>query len=178
PGGGGPPGPRGSGRVRGRRSPSLPRADRGGGIRRHLPAGRALAGRDPRPAGNGAPRGRGGDRPGGPATLVRPGGRHPQGDPVRRHLILEAAGDEDVEALVELEERCHSHPWRAASFREEMGDPARGAVVVLRAPFEPAERGRGIVGYYAYQVAADEMHILNLAVAPEHRRGGLGGFLL
>jgi len=97
---------------------------------------------------------------------------------VRRHLILEAAGDEDVEALVELEERCHSHPWRAASFREEMGDPARGAVVVLRAPFEPAERGRGIVGYYAYQVAADEMHILNLAVAPEHRRGGLGGFLL
>ncbi len=96
----------------------------------------------------------------------------------RPPLLLEAAGEEDVEALVELEQRCHRHPWRASSFREEMGDPARGAVIVLRAPFEPAERGRGIVGYYAYQVVADEMHLLNLAVAPEHQRAGLGGFLL
>ena len=96
----------------------------------------------------------------------------------RPPLLLEAAGEEDLEALVELEQRCHSHAWRASSFREEMGDPARGAVIVLRAPFEPAEQGRGIVGYYAYQVVAEEMHLLNLAVAPEHRRAGLGGFLL
>ncbi len=96
----------------------------------------------------------------------------------RPPLFLEVASEEDVEALVDLELRCHSHPWRASSFREEMGDAARGGVVVLRAPYEPAERGRGIVGYYAYQVVADEMHLLNLVVAPELRRSGLGGFLL
>jgi len=96
----------------------------------------------------------------------------------RPPFLLEAAVEQDLEALVELEQRCHSHPWRVSSFRAEMGDPARGNVIVLRAPFEPGEPGRGIVGYYAYQVLADEMHLLNLAVTPEHRRSGLGGFLL
>lgn len=96
----------------------------------------------------------------------------------RPPLLLEAASEEDVEALVDLEQRCHSHPWRASSFREEMLDATRGGVVVLRAPYEPAEPARGIVGYYAYRVVADEMHLLNLVVAPELRRSGLGGFLL
>ena len=96
----------------------------------------------------------------------------------RPAVLLEAASEEDVEALVDLERRCHTHPWRAGSFREEMGDPARRRVVVLRTPHEPDESGRGIIGYYAYHVVADEMHLLNLVVAPEHRRLGLGGFLL
>lgn len=96
----------------------------------------------------------------------------------RPPLLLESASEEDVEALVDLEQRCHSHPWRASSFREEMLDATRGGVVVLRAPYEPAEPARGIVGYYAYRVVADEMHLLNLVVAPELRRSGLGGFLL
>ena len=96
----------------------------------------------------------------------------------RPPLLLESASEEDVEALVDLEQRCHSHPWRASSFREEMLDATRGGVVVLRAPYEPAEPARGIVGYYAYRVVADEMHLLNLVVAPELRRSGLGAFML
>lgn len=96
----------------------------------------------------------------------------------RPPLALERASLLDLEALVELERRCHSHPWSARNFREELGDAARGSVIVLRTPFRPTDSARGIVGYCAYKVVAGEMHLLNLAVAPEHRRGGLGGFLL
>jgi ribosomal-protein-alanine N-acetyltransferase len=92
--------------------------------------------------------------------------------------VLEAATDDDVDPLVELERSCHTHPWNARNFRDEMADAARGRLIVLRAPFAAAGPGRGIVAYCAYQVVAGEMHLLNLAVAPALRRGGLGGILL
>jgi ribosomal-protein-alanine N-acetyltransferase len=83
-----------------------------------------------------------------------------------------------VNQLVELERRCHSHPWSARNFRDELVDAERGRLIVLRAPFDPADPGRGIVAYCAYQVVAGEMHLLNLTVAPDLRRGGLGALLL
>lgn len=96
----------------------------------------------------------------------------------RPPLLLEAATEDDVEPLVELEGRCHSHPWSARNFLDELADAARGRLIVLRAPFDPADPGRGIVAYCAYHVVAGEMHLLNLAVAPDHRRAGLGAMLL
>jgi [ribosomal protein S18]-alanine N-acetyltransferase len=96
----------------------------------------------------------------------------------RPPLLVEAASEADVAALVDLEARCHSHPWSERSFREELDDAATGQLLVLRRPFDAADPGRGIVAYGAYRVVAGEMHVLNLAVAPEHRRLGLGSFLL
>jgi ribosomal-protein-alanine N-acetyltransferase len=92
-------------------------------------------------------------------------------------VFLEAAGEEDLPALVALERRSFSHPWSAGSFRTEMRDPERGRIVVLREPPEP-EVERGLLAYCAFQVTLDELHILDLAVRPERRRQGLGGRLL
>jgi [ribosomal protein S18]-alanine N-acetyltransferase len=96
----------------------------------------------------------------------------------RPPVFLDAADTEDAEALSDLERLCHPHPWTMRSFLEELSAPERSRVVVLRRPFEPGDRGRGIAGYCAYQVFGGEMHVLNLAVAPEHRQQGLGSFLL
>jgi len=93
-------------------------------------------------------------------------------------LVLEAAEEEDVPALVDLEARCHTHPWNARSFREEVEDLSRGQVLVVRSPARRAEPARGIVAYCVYRVVAGEMHLVNLAVAPEERRQGLASFLL
>ena len=96
----------------------------------------------------------------------------------RPPLVLEAATEDDVDPLVELEGRSHSHPWNARHFRDEMVDVTRGRLIVLRSPFDAKGPRRGIVAYCAYQVVAGEMHLLNLTVAPDLRRGGLGGVLL
>jgi len=93
-------------------------------------------------------------------------------------LVVEAALDEDVEALAALEERCYTHPWTVRHFRDEIARPGRGRVVVLRDPRELEDEGRGIWAYVAFQVVADEMHLLNLAVAPEWRGRGWGRWLL
>jgi len=93
-------------------------------------------------------------------------------------LLLEAATEDDLEALLDLERQGQSHPWTAAHFREEMGRRGDGWVLVLRSPRARTEGDRGIRAYGVVRLVADELHVLNLAVAPEHRRRGLGRWLL
>lgn len=86
--------------------------------------------------------------------------------------FLEAATGTDVPALVALERRCQSHPWTAEHFLVEM-KTEHARVLVLRAAPD-----RGLVAYCVIRVVADELHVLNLAVAPESRRRGFARRLL
>lgn len=91
-------------------------------------------------------------------------------------LLLEAAIEDDLEPILEVERRSFSHPWTARGFRAAMEDPSRGRLVLLRTPGPPT---RGvIVGYSAFEVVLDELHIHTLAVHPLHRGLGLGRRLL
>lgn len=76
----------------------------------------------------------------------------------------------DAPALVPLERRCFSDPWSAVAFEEMLRFPLTLALV--------AERDGGVVGYLIGRAVAGEGEILNLAVAPELRRHGLGTRLL
>jgi ribosomal-protein-alanine N-acetyltransferase len=93
-------------------------------------------------------------------------------------VFLEAAGEEDLAALVELERRSFSQPWSVGSFRAELRDPARGRIVVLREPHADPDGRRGLLAFCSFQVVVDELHILDFAVLPERRREGLGRSLL
>lgn len=93
-------------------------------------------------------------------------------------LVLEAAGDEDLDAVAAIERRSFSHPWAVRSFREAMTDPKLGRVLVLRAPGERCGPQRGIRGYCVFRTVVDEMQIHDLAVHPDHRGRGLGRRLL
>jgi len=91
-------------------------------------------------------------------------------------LFLEAAGEEDLQALVDLERRCYSHPWNVRHFRDALTH--RGRVLVLRGSRPADDDQRGILAYCVFETVADELHLHNLAVAPTHRRRGLGRRLL
>lgn len=95
-----------------------------------------------------------------------------------RGFALEAATDDDLPVLVDLERASFSQPWSLASFRSEMQQPGRGRVVVLREPPEPRGPERGLVAYCVFQVVLDELHVLDVAVRPERRRQGIARRLL
>jgi ribosomal-protein-alanine N-acetyltransferase len=76
----------------------------------------------------------------------------------------------DLAALVAIERRCFSDPWSEAAFREALSSDRTFALV--------AEGARGPAGYLIGREAGGSGEILNLAVAPELRRRGLGGALL
>ena len=93
-------------------------------------------------------------------------------------LFVDAASADDLPALLELENRSYSHPWTRRNFEGELGAGERGVFLVLRGAGWSSAPDRGLHGYCVFQVVADEMHIMNLTVAPEGRGRGLGGFLL
>ncbi len=89
-------------------------------------------------------------------------------------LWLERATAEDPPALAALEAECHTHPWSESQFQEEVPN----ALLVLRCAVSKAEQWRGIRAYSVYRVVIDEMHILNVAVAPSWQRRGLARWIL
>lgn len=91
---------------------------------------------------------------------------------------LERATAEDLPSLAALETECHTHPWSEAQFQQEASLGLPNALLVLRAAASSPEPWRGIRAYAAYRTVVDEMHILNLAVAPDWRRRGLARWLL
>lgn len=89
-------------------------------------------------------------------------------------LVLRHAALADVERVAELELTCFtSDPWPRHSF-ESFIDRAGVTFIVAEDP----GREKGIVGYAVLIQAADEAELLNLAVADDARRGGIGSSLL
>jgi [ribosomal protein S18]-alanine N-acetyltransferase len=83
---------------------------------------------------------------------------------------IRSAAPADASALVGIERRCFSDPWTEASFREALTSSWSFGLV--------AQTSRGVAGYLIGREVAATGEVLNLAVAPEFRRRGLGGALL
>lgn len=75
-----------------------------------------------------------------------------------------------LEEVCSLEPRCYPHPW---SSRLIEGEFEKEVSFRLGVRCE-----RGLAAYAFSYLVPDEMHVLNLAVAPEYRGIGLGKFLL
>jgi ribosomal-protein-alanine N-acetyltransferase len=76
--------------------------------------------------------------------------------------------DADLDYVVEIEQAVHVHPWTRGNFADSISAGYDCWIVT---------RGRELVGYGVVMVAAGEAHLLNLSVAPEHHRHGIGSEL-
>ncbi|MEP7175391.1 MAG: ribosomal protein S18-alanine N-acetyltransferase [Gemmatimonadales bacterium] len=83
---------------------------------------------------------------------------------------IRSAVPADAGGLAAIERRAFTDPWSEASFREALVSPWTFGIV--------AESVRGLVGYFVGREVAGTGEVLNLAVAPECRRHGIGGALL
>ena len=72
--------------------------------------------------------------------------------------------------IAELEKRCFPDPWAEALFAGELENPLSLWLV--------AEAGERILGYVGSQAVLDSADVMNLAVAPEARRTGVGAALM
>ncbi len=81
----------------------------------------------------------------------------------------------DLDAVMAIESVAHPHHWSAELVRRELGH--EWSTVLLCE--EPDGRGgMKLLGFLILWLVHDELHILNLATAPEHRRRGVGRTLL
>lgn len=74
----------------------------------------------------------------------------------------------DVARVAAIEAASFAQPWSAAAFASELDIPFSRAVVG-----HPSDRPDEVAGYVVWWRVADEIHLLDLAVASTFRRSGL-----
>jgi len=85
-------------------------------------------------------------------------------------IKIDVMNKEDIDQVLEIERASFSMPWSRNLFLSEFRSPLVSFLMVALAD-DPLSRK--VVGYTVIWLAADEMHILNLATAPERRRQGI-----
>lgn len=88
-------------------------------------------------------------------------------------MRVEAMRVEDLDAVVEIERLSFPEPWTPGLFLHELKIPFSTTLVA-----RDEARGDAIVGYVCWWVVGDEVHLLNVAIAPDRRRCGLGRALV
>jgi ribosomal-protein-alanine N-acetyltransferase len=83
---------------------------------------------------------------------------------------ISPAGPEDADLIAALHARAFRRGWSIVEFERLLIEPN---VVADR-----AMAGERLAGFVLSRLAADEAEILSIAVAPDHRREGLGRKLL
>lgn len=71
-----------------------------------------------------------------------------------------------VPQVVEIERVCYPAPWSESAFTNEMTSGASVAIVALD--------GESVAGFLVGWIAADQVHVANIAVAAGYRRRGVG----
>jgi len=80
--------------------------------------------------------------------------------------------EEDLDEVVQIERMSFPSPWSRALFERERLTPFAKAFIAREIPPDR------VVGYLFFWLVSSEMHILNLAVHPELRQGGIATRLL
>jgi ribosomal-protein-alanine N-acetyltransferase len=88
----------------------------------------------------------------------------------RAPVVLRAARDADIPAVLAIEQSAFADPWSRSAFIELLDDP--------RVAFLIADAVGSVLGYVVAWFVLDEGEIGNLAVAAEARRHGIGARLL
>ena len=85
-------------------------------------------------------------------------------------LVLRDMRREDLPAVLEIERRSFALPWSETFFEKELATPFARLVVAV----EETAAGAPVVGYACRWRVSDEVHLLNVAIHPNHRGLGYG----
>ena len=75
-----------------------------------------------------------------------------------------------VDAVLEIENECFSHPWSRQSIESELENKT--------SVFYTALEGDEVAGYIGMSTVLDEGYIFNVAVSAKHRKKGIGSALI
>ncbi|MGH3104988.1 MAG: ribosomal protein S18-alanine N-acetyltransferase [Gaiellaceae bacterium] len=81
-------------------------------------------------------------------------------------------GIRDLAAIEMIERASYPTPWSRSMFAGELAKPSS----ICLGAFDG--EGGSLVGYLIISRYVDAWHVMNVAVAPEHRRRGIAGTLL
>jgi [ribosomal protein S18]-alanine N-acetyltransferase len=101
----------------------------------------------------------------------RPAEKEGEGTP----FVIRRMTREDLPAVMELEKASFRNPWSFELLQRELSHDW-SVIFLLEEPLP--EGGRRLLGISIFWIVHDEVHVLNVATAPEHRRRGVGRTLM
>ena len=100
-------------------------------------------------------------------------------DTLSGKLLIRSMQQSDLDEVVGIEELSFSHPWTRDQFAAELErEPCSRCHVAIWEGNGDVLESRAVAGFIMAWLVVDELHIINLAVVPEMRRGGVAAALL
>ena len=103
--------------------------------------------------------------------------------PAERAVAWQVMAESDLDSVVELEKTAYAHPWSRRHFSDSL--QAAYPAWLLLGQVRPGEvahpvraDGHCLLGYWVAMPGVDEVHLLNITVAPAQQGQGWGRFLL
>lgn len=87
------------------------------------------------------------------------------------NISLTEMNEGDIDEVIEIERGSFPSPWSKRMFLNELSNP-NSRIIIARGESDK------ILGFICFWNVAGEIHILNLAAHPRHRRQGIGKRLL
>ncbi len=84
----------------------------------------------------------------------------------------------DLDPVIRIEELSFPHPWTRDQFTTELDQESVSRCHVAVMEDDGISASGLVLGFIMAWLVVDELHITNLAVAPEVRRGGVAAALL
>ncbi len=91
-------------------------------------------------------------------------------DSDRETRLLWPMTREHLDAVMAIEDASHARPWTRGNFTDSLASSYVADVL-----FDASD---SLVGYCVAVAGVDEMHLLNLSVAPGHRQHGHASFMM
>ncbi len=87
----------------------------------------------------------------------------------RNRVTLAPMSQDDLDAVIAIEQTAYSHPWTRGNFRDSLNPLFEAQCLWLDGE---------LLGYFLAMHGVDEMHLLNITVAPAHQGQGWGHMML
>ena len=87
----------------------------------------------------------------------------------RNRVTLAPMTQDDLDAVIAIEQTAYSHPWTRGNFRDSLNPLFEAQCLWLDGE---------LLGYFLAMHGVEEMHLLNITVAPAHQGQGWGHMML
>ena len=87
----------------------------------------------------------------------------------RQAVTLRSMTPEDLDEVLAIEQTAYSHPWSRGNFRDSLNPLFDAHCLWLEGD---------LLGYFLAMHGVEEMHLLNITVAPAHQGQGWGHMML
>lgn len=99
----------------------------------------------------------------------QPSVRTPIAEATRNAATLAPMTPDDLDAVIAIEQTAYSHPWSRGNFRDSLNPLFDAQCLWLNGE---------LLGYFLTMRGFEEMHLLNITVAPAHQGQGWGHMML